>query len=368
MHEKSKNKEKSFSFLQTPVPLWLVVIIGLLFLTLNLLNTTSSPVVEFFTITNTPAYFTAPNTSHTFIETMASPTPNIKTTAEVEVNTNIAMCHEMERSSNGQFVFRIFLQNGMELFRIDEDGENFCRLTKNTGNDDYPAWSPDGTKITYVSNHGDYGLYIMNADGNQIEMIHTGGSAYSHPTWSPDGKYIVFQATFEEQFDLYRFELATGAVTNLTNQERLDSMPSYSPDGKFIVFISDRTFNPFINTNIASQSNNYEIYVMDSDGLNPRRITVNNQTDGHPTFSPDGTQMVHGVGAIYIMNYDGSQSRRLSNGYEPVWLPDGHITYINGANIHTILPDGSEGLTIIDEIPIFGSGIKQLDYTPPHQT
>src|SRR5690606_33506574 len=129
------------------------------------------------------------------------------------------------------------------------DGSNFCRLTNNSGTDDYPVWSPDGEKIAYVSNNGDYGLYLMNADGSNIELLHTGATAYSHPAWSPDGDYVVFQATFDEVFDIYRLELATGEIVNLTNQERLDNMPSYSPDGEFIVFTSDRTFNPYINTN-----------------------------------------------------------------------------------------------------------------------
>jgi|GEM_PF-4419781 len=373
MTDKPKKKNEPLPLFQKRVPLWLALFMSVVILVsmLILLNDYSSPdPIQPIIITTTPSFYGAPQTDFTFIEALGSPTPSVdelklERMKEPRFTASTPMCRDLIRTENGQFVFRIFLQIGMELYRIDEDGTQLCRLTDNDGNDDYPTWSPDGTQIAYVSNDTEYGLYLMDANGENIELLHTGGSAYSHPAWSPDGRYLVFQATFDEVFDIYRLELATGEISNLTNQERLDNMPAYSPDGQFIVFTSDRTFNPFIHTNPASQFSSYEIYMMDSDGRNPRRLTVNNRGDTHPTFSLDGTQIAFGNWEIFIMNRDGSGVRRLTNGREPLWLPDGRIAYIGNEGIYTIASDGSDEQVLINKIPWFGSGISQFDYIPP---
>ena len=66
-----------------------------------------------------------------------------------------------------------------------------------------------------------------------------------------------------------------GAIRRLTNHPAGDGHPSWSPDGRHIAFASDR-------------DGNVEIYVMGSDGSNPRRLTNHSAGDGHPSWSPDG--------------------------------------------------------------------------------
>ena len=179
---KEKLKARKPSFLKISVPLWLVFAIIILSISLiSILSNENSKLEKAlanpFVITATPTYYGSSDSQVTFIEALGSPTPDVESTAEVEVSTRTIMCHEIERSDNGQFVFRMFLQSGMELFRIDEDGTNFCRLTNNTGNDDYPVWSPDGTKIAYISTEGVYGLYQMETEERlqmqQLFLLHT---------------------------------------------------------------------------------------------------------------------------------------------------------------------------------------------------
>lgn len=364
MTEKPKTMPKP-PFWQWVIPMWFFILIVILSITGTYFVSQDEP--EFITVFATPQLYGAPQTDFTFIETLSSPTPmdSLQLTAHAELTTNTPMCGDLERSSSGQYVFRMFPQNGMELYRIDEDGMNFCRLTNNSGNDDYPVWSPDGESIAFVSNVGDYGLYLMDANGENVELLHTGGTAYSYPSWSPDGSYLIFQATFDEVFDIYQLELATGEITNLTNQERLDNMARYSPSGEFIVFTSDRTFNPYVNTNPLGQSQAYEIYMMNSDGTNSRRLTVNSSVDELPSFSPDNSQIAFRAhGQIMIMNRDGSGLRELIYGNDPLWLSDGRIAYVAEA-IHTIQPDGTENTAISFDIPVFGSGIRMIDYTAP---
>ena len=366
MTEKPKVKP-SRPFWRLTIPLWLFLIISIILVISTYFASQEEP--YFITVSATPQFFGYSSPDYTYIEPLGSATPmgssEIELTVHANLSLNTIMCQDLERTNEGQFAFRMFLQSGMDLFRIDEDGKNFCRLTNNTGNDDYPSWSPDGEHIAYVSIDNVYGLYLMNADGSQIELLHSGGTAYSYPSWSPDGRYIVFQATINEVFDIYRLEVATNDVINLTNQERLDNMPVYSPDGQYIALVSDRTFNPHIDTNTLAQAWNYEIYMMNSDGTNARRLTVNDNPEQFPSFSPDSTQITFSYrGSIMVMNVDGSNLTELTRGNNPIWLPDGRIAYVNTI-LRSIQSDGSNDGVLVGTIPLFGSGIDQISYTSP---
>ena len=82
----------------------------------------------------------------------------------------------------------------------------------------------------------------------------------------------------------------------------------------------------------SNRAGNYEVYLMDEDGANVRRLTDNLASDAHPSWSPDGTRLAFtsdrdGRPALYLMNADGSNVTKLANAsgdpYDPVWSPDG---------------------------------------------
>ena len=89
--------------------------------------------------------------------------------------------------------------------------------------------------------------------------------------------------------------------------------PKVSPNGQQVAFSSDR-------------DGNREIYVMNIDGSNQKRLTFNNGPDGGPSWSPDGAQLVflshrNGEKGIYRMNKDGSSVKKIiANGWQPAWL------------------------------------------------
>lgn len=119
----------------------------------------------------------------------------------------------------------------------------------------------------------------MNADGSdQTRLTSTMDATESHPRWSPDGKRIVFVRS------------------------------QYGPDA-----IS-------------------EIYTMNADGTDTRRLTRSDVWEEEPAWSPDGQQVAFESGGIYVMNADGSNRRALvdtdDDYYEPAWSPDGsHIAF-----------------------------------------
>lgn len=84
-----------------------------------------------------------------------------------------------------------------ELYVMNADGSAVTRLTNSAGMDDFPAWSPDGKKIAFVSDRDGLGgaIYVMNADGTAVTRLTplgAFGGLLGRPAWSPSGKHIAF--------------------------------------------------------------------------------------------------------------------------------------------------------------------------------
>ena len=114
--------------------------------------------------------------------------------------------------------------------------------------------------------------------------------------------------------------------------------PAWSPDGSTIVFVSDRHADIDMNL-IGTDEGDLEIYVMERDGSNIRRLTEDAATaGGQPAWSPDGQWIAFVAGRdnkaqIYVINPDGSNQRRLTNdppaNSRPTWSPDGREIAFN---------------------------------------
>ena len=144
-------------------------------------------------------------------------------------------------------------------------------------------------------------------------------------SWSPDGRHIAFSDG--DDFDYQHIYVMDSDGSNprrLTNSWDDEWSPSWSPDGRHIAFVSER-------------DGNEEIYVMDSDGSNPRRLTNHEARDRSPSWSPDGRHIAFVSKRddnyeIYVMGSDGSNPRRLTydsaQDWSPSWSPNGqHIAF-----------------------------------------
>ena len=130
---------------------------------------------------------------------------------------------------------------------------------------------------------------------------------------------IAFTSNRDGNAEIYVMDADGGNQRRLTKNRHVDASPSWSPDGKRIVFVSDRDGH----LNIRGRSN-YDIYVMDADGSNQQNVTNDPSDDGSPSWSPDGKRIVfssdrdmdRGEAAhnleIYVMDADGKNQERLT--------------------------------------------------------
>ncbi len=225
-------------------------------------------------------------------------------------------------SSTGTIAFVSNRDGAVDIYAVNGDGAGLTNLTRSPELDVGPAWAPDGSRIAFLSERsGSRELWVMNADGSEPTAVTSGGDiVLSRPSWSPDGRHVVFVAGPHESADLWTIDVATRAITRLTEDAALNGYPSWSPDGTHILFTSNRV------------DGNLDIYRIRVDGTDLVRMTRDAAEDGQPLWSPDGSRIAFfsnrgGNSDIYFMDVNGGGSLRVTrdtaSDVSPAWSPDG---------------------------------------------
>jgi TolB protein len=185
-----------------------------------------------------------------------------------------------------------------------------------------PAWSPDGTKVAYVSFEDRKPvIYMQDLTTGQRRVISNQKGSNSAPSWSPDGGKLAIALSKDGNYQVYSINADGSGLRRLSNSNGIDTEPHFSADGQSIYFTSDRSGGP-------------QIYKMSAAGGNATRVTFNGNYNISPRVSPDGKTLAwisqrDGGFALYAKDLASGQELRLADGAsEPSFSPNGkYIMY-----------------------------------------
>ena len=236
----------------------------------------------------------------------------------------------------------------MNIYLLTTSDGSVTRLTMGDSNTFPGPFSPDGKQLLFTG----FGLTksfvgLMNANGTDpVDLSDRPTVDEGFPTWSPDRQQIAFTSRMDGNNEIYTMDVDGTNIKRITNNPADDFAPAWSPDGSQIAFVSDRDNPTGVNN----------LYVMKGDGSGVVRLTNRNEIDYGPAWSPDGKQIafradIEGNGDIFVINANGSGRVNLTNDpasdWAPAWSPDGTLiafqTNRDGNwEIYVMHSDGSE--------------------------
>ena len=170
------------------------------------------------------------------------------------------------------------------LIVSDQDGENEHKIMESNDPIMSPAWSPDSRRLAYVSFEGNHSSIFIQTlrSGNRIRVSSKPG-INGAPAFSPDGRRLVVTlGGVDGNLDIYTLDINSRQTKRVTAHRAIDTEGSWSPDGRYIYFTSDRSGGP-------------QIYRVSANGGTPERVTFEGSYNARPRLSPDGSKlaMVH---------------------------------------------------------------------------
>jgi Tol biopolymer transport system component len=233
---------------------------------------------------------------------------------------------------------------GSSLYVVDANGRGLRRIP-GSGHDADPAWSPDGRSIAFIRRDR---LYVMRPGGGGARPLRGDFLRHASPAWSPDGHEIAFWRG-GQRGGIYAIRTDGTGLRRIVATADPYGGPSWSSDGRRLAF-----------------GRNLEIYVVNSDGSDPHRLTGGRHHAYYePAWSPDGRRLVfRGDFGVYVMRADGTGIRRitrapheLAQDTHPVWSPGGQRIAFAGyrggaeeARLFVVAPNG-RGLRRITSPP-----------------
>ncbi|MDH5393355.1 MAG: Tol-Pal system beta propeller repeat protein TolB [Gammaproteobacteria bacterium] len=161
----------------------------------------------------------------------------------------------------------------------DTDGFNPVTILTSSQPIMSPSWSPDGTRLAYVSfekRRAQIYTQILSS-GERLKVSEFRG-LNGAPVWSPDGKKLAMTLSKDGNADIYVLRLEDKKLSRLTKHWGIDTEPSWMPDSQSLVFTSNRSGKP-------------QLYKINGAGIKPRRLTFEGSYNSSAEISKDGQKL-----------------------------------------------------------------------------
>jgi len=234
------------------------------------------------------------------------------------------------RNSGQQRAYSWDYDQYYDIYQANPDGSGLVNLTNAPGYDAEGSYSPDGSRILFASNREAYqrplslaeqklfeddssyfmDLYIMNADGSNVQQLTFSPGYDGGPFFSADGRKIVWRRFNPDgnSAEIWTMDVDGSNQRQLTAEAMVSWGPYFHPSGDYIIYSS----------NVLGHAN-FELFMIDVEGVKePVRVTNTAGTDILPVFSPDGSQLAwsstrtaDGSSQIYIADWNDQAAREL---------------------------------------------------------
>jgi serine/threonine protein kinase len=225
---------------------------------------------------------------------------------------------------------RVPANGGADVYQMPMTGENLHRLTQNEGPIYGLTWTIDGREVVYSAQGSLRRRFVksrVDSPPTRVEGVDPGGATapmISHPTSASPVRLAYERLVLETKVWVKDTKDPSAPARKLIGWTQSEGNPQFSPDGRQIAFLSDI-------------SGSYQIWIANSDGSNPLRLTSLSTGDRNsPRWSPDGRKIVfawiqNNNRDLYSISVDGTSLRQLtkepSQEGRPSWSRDGRWIY-----------------------------------------